>query len=132
LRKIISRGFTPRILRSPNPHVSFGGTGAHYCMGANLARMTVNLMFGALADAMPDLSALAPPERLRSGWLNGIKHWQVDYSGSAIAGRRRDGVKQFFEIGACPSGAVSYLGHLDHVDVDSRRRDLLQLFGISS
>jgi hypothetical protein len=34
--------------------------------------------------------------------------------------------------GACPSGAVSYLGHLDHVDVDSRRRDLLQLFGISS
>jgi cholest-4-en-3-one 26-monooxygenase len=69
------------ILRSPNPHLSFGGTGAHYCVGANLARMTVNLMFGALADAMPDLKALAPPERLRSGWLNGIKHWQVDYSG---------------------------------------------------
>jgi cholest-4-en-3-one 26-monooxygenase len=70
------------ILRSPNPHVSFGGTGAHYCMGANLARLTVNLMFEALADAMPDLKALAPPERLRSGWLNGIKHWQVDYSGT--------------------------------------------------
>jgi cholest-4-en-3-one 26-monooxygenase len=70
------------ILRSPNPHVSFGGTGAHYCMGANLARLTVNLMFEALAHAMPDLKALAPPERLRSGWLNGIKHWQVDYSGT--------------------------------------------------
>jgi cholest-4-en-3-one 26-monooxygenase len=69
------------ILRSPNPHVSFGGTGAHYCMGANLARLTVNLMFGALADAVPELQALAPPERLRSGWLNGIKHWQVDYTG---------------------------------------------------
>jgi cholest-4-en-3-one 26-monooxygenase len=69
------------ILRSPNPHLSFGGTGAHYCVGANLARLTVNLMFGALADTMPDLKALAPPERLRSGWLNGIKHWQVDYSG---------------------------------------------------
>jgi cholest-4-en-3-one 26-monooxygenase len=50
-------------------------------MGANLARLTVNLMFGALADAMPDLKELAPPERLRSGWLNGIKHWKVDYSG---------------------------------------------------
>ena len=69
------------ILRSPNPHVSFGGTGAHYCVGANLARLTVNLVFEALADAVPDLTALAEPERLRSGWLNGIKHWQVDYSG---------------------------------------------------
>jgi cholest-4-en-3-one 26-monooxygenase len=70
------------ILRSPNPHLSFGGTGAHYCVGASLARLTVNLMFEALADTMPDLKALAPPERLRSGWLNGIKHWQVDYSGA--------------------------------------------------
>jgi cholest-4-en-3-one 26-monooxygenase len=70
------------ILRNPNPHLSFGGTGAHYCVGASLARLTVNLMFDALADTMPDLKALAPPERLRSGWLNGIKHWQVDYSGA--------------------------------------------------
>ena len=69
------------ILRNPNPHLSFGGSGAHYCLGANLARMTVNLMFEALADTMPALLALSPPERLRSGWLNGIKHWQVDYSG---------------------------------------------------
>jgi cholest-4-en-3-one 26-monooxygenase len=61
--------------------VSFGGTGAHYCVGANLARMTVDLMFGAIADEMPDLRALSSPERLRSGWLNGIKHWHVDYSG---------------------------------------------------
>ncbi|TPG32820.1 cytochrome P450 [Mycolicibacterium hodleri] len=73
------------ILRNPNPHLSFGGTGAHYCVGANLARMTINLMFDALADAMPDLKALAPPERLRSGWLNGIKHWQVDYTGGCPA-----------------------------------------------
>ena len=75
------------ILRSPNPHVSFGGTGAHYCLGASLARLTVNLMFGALADAVPDLSALAPPQRLRSGWLSGIKHWQVDYSGGCPVAR---------------------------------------------
>jgi cholest-4-en-3-one 26-monooxygenase len=71
------------ILRHPNPHVGFGGTGAHYCIGANLARMTIDLMFNAIADAMPDLTSLAKPERLRSGWLNGIKHWQVDYSGEA-------------------------------------------------
>ncbi|HEX5143006.1 MAG TPA: cytochrome P450 [Mycobacterium sp.] len=74
--------FTFNILRDPNPHVGFGGTGAHYCIGANLARMTIDLMFNAIADHMPDLTSVGSPERLRSGWLNGIKHWQVDYSGT--------------------------------------------------
>jgi cholest-4-en-3-one 26-monooxygenase len=75
--------YTFNILRDPNPHVGFGGTGAHYCIGTNLARMTIDLMFNAIADAMPDLTPLAKPERLRSGWLNGIKHWQVDYTGAS-------------------------------------------------
>ena len=74
------------ILRSPNPHVGFGGTGAHYCIGANLARMTINLIFNAIADHMPDLKPISAPERLRSGWLNGIKHWRVDYGGDAEGG----------------------------------------------
>ena len=74
--------FTFNILRDPNPHVGFGGTGAHYCIGANLARMTIDLMFNAIADAMPDLTPLGKPERLRSGWLNGVKHWNVDYTGA--------------------------------------------------
>ncbi|MDX1878641.1 cytochrome P450 [Mycobacterium sp. SMC-18] len=72
---------TFNIMRSPNQHVGFGGTGAHYCIGANLARMTINLMFNAIADHMPDLTSIGEPERLMSGWLNGIKHWQVDYTG---------------------------------------------------
>jgi cholest-4-en-3-one 26-monooxygenase len=72
---------TFNILRDPNPHVGFGGTGAHYCIGANLARMTINLIFNAVADHMPDLKPISDPERLRSGWLNGLKHWQVDYTG---------------------------------------------------
>jgi cholest-4-en-3-one 26-monooxygenase len=71
------------ILRDPNPQVGFGGTGAHYCIGANLARMTINLIFNAVADHMPDLKPIGEPERLMSGWLNGIKHWQVDYTGAA-------------------------------------------------
>ena len=72
---------TFNIMRTPNQHVGFGGTGAHYCIGANLARMTINLMFNAIADHMPDLASIGEPERLMSGWLNGIKHWQVDYTG---------------------------------------------------
>ncbi|WP_433560316.1 cytochrome P450 [Nocardia sp. CA-151230] len=67
------------ILRDPNPHLAFGGTGAHYCVGANLARLEIDLMFNAIADAMPNLSEVAAPERLRSGWINGIKHWRVRY-----------------------------------------------------
>ncbi|MGZ4584725.1 MAG: cytochrome P450 [Mycobacterium sp.] len=74
--------YTFNILRSPNPQLGFGGTGAHYCIGANLARMTIDLIFNAIADQMPNLRPLSPPERLRSGWLNGIKHWQVDYTGA--------------------------------------------------
>ncbi len=74
---------TFNVLRDPNPHVGFGGSGAHFCIGANLARMTINLIFNAVADHMPDLKPVGEPERLRSGWLNGIKHWQVDYSGTS-------------------------------------------------
>jgi cholest-4-en-3-one 26-monooxygenase len=74
--------FTFNIMRNPNPHVGFGGTGEHYCIGANLARMTINLIFNAVADHMPDLKPISKPERLRSGWLNGIKRWQVDYTGN--------------------------------------------------
>ncbi|OBK78465.1 cytochrome P450 [Mycobacterium sp. 1274761.0] len=67
------------IRRDPNPHLGFGGTGAHYCVGANLARMTIDLMFNAIADHIPDLKPVSEPQRLRSSFINGIKHWQVEY-----------------------------------------------------
>ncbi|MGV9414073.1 cytochrome P450 [Nocardia sp. NPDC003693] len=67
------------VLRKNNPHVGFGGTGTHYCVGANLARLEIDLIFNAIADVMPNLSEVSEPVRLRSGWLNGIKSWQVKY-----------------------------------------------------
>jgi cholest-4-en-3-one 26-monooxygenase len=67
------------IMRDPNPQLGFGGTGAHYCIGANLARLEINLIFNAIADHLPDISALGEPKRLRSGWLNGIKELPVSY-----------------------------------------------------
>ncbi|GAB2861374.1 cytochrome P450 [Nocardioides pacificus] len=68
------------IMRDPNPHLAFGGHGAHYCIGANLARLEVKVMFEALADHCPDISKLGDPERLRSGWINGIKQLRVKYA----------------------------------------------------
>ncbi|GAB3859941.1 steroid C26-monooxygenase Cyp125 [Nocardioides maradonensis] len=72
--------FTFDIRREDNPHVGFGGHGAHYCLGANLARQEIWMIFNALADHAPDISRLAGPKRLRHGWINGIKELRVSYS----------------------------------------------------
>jgi cholest-4-en-3-one 26-monooxygenase len=72
--------FTFDITREVNPHVAFGGNGAHYCVGANLARQEIRLIFTALADHAPDIHKLAEPRRLRHSWINGIKDLQVAYS----------------------------------------------------
>jgi cholest-4-en-3-one 26-monooxygenase len=67
--------------RNPNPHLGFGGLGTHYCLGANLAKLEIELIFNAIADAMPDIALAGDPVRLRSGWINGIKHLPVSYRG---------------------------------------------------
>jgi cholest-4-en-3-one 26-monooxygenase len=68
------------VLRDPNPHLAFGGHGAHYCIGANLARLEVEVMFNAIADRMPDIEQTGDPRRLRHGWINGIKELPVRYA----------------------------------------------------
>jgi cholest-4-en-3-one 26-monooxygenase len=67
------------ISRNPNPHLSFGGNGAHFCIGANLARMEIKLIFNEIADIMPNIAKHAEPQRLRSGWINGVKELAVSY-----------------------------------------------------
>lgn len=67
------------ITRDPNPHLSFGGHGAHYCIGANLARTEIRMIFDALADLAPGITRAGEAARLRSGWLNGIKDLPVRY-----------------------------------------------------
>jgi cholest-4-en-3-one 26-monooxygenase len=69
------------IMRDPNPHLAFGGHGAHYCIGANLARLEVETMFNALADRAPDIRQVGEPRRLRHAWINGIKELPVAYGG---------------------------------------------------
>ena len=63
--------------RSPNDHVAFGGGGAHFCLGANLARMEIRVMFSEMMRLMPDLELTGEVSRLRSNFINGIKHLPV-------------------------------------------------------
>jgi cholest-4-en-3-one 26-monooxygenase len=78
---VFDRPFEFNILRDPNPHLAFGGQGTHYCIGANLARMEIRLIFNEIADQLPDIAKMAEPQRLRSGWINGIKDLHVSYHG---------------------------------------------------
>jgi cholest-4-en-3-one 26-monooxygenase len=68
------------ITREHNPHLAFGGHGAHYCIGANLARMEIKMIFEAVADLAPGIRRTGEVQRLRSGWLNGIKELPVSYA----------------------------------------------------
>ena len=71
------------ITRSPNPHMAFGGGGPHFCLGANLARMEIMVMFEHLLDRMPDITQAGPTQRLQSPFINGIKHIPVSFTPSA-------------------------------------------------
>jgi cholest-4-en-3-one 26-monooxygenase len=72
--------YTFDITRDPNPHLAFGGHGAHYCIGANLARVEMNLIFNELADQCTSIERLGEAVRLRHSWINGIKEMRVRHS----------------------------------------------------
>ena len=65
--------------RTPNNHLAFG-FGTHFCLGASLARLEIRTMFGELLGRLPDLELAAPAERLRSSFINGIKHLPVRFT----------------------------------------------------
>ncbi len=68
------------VTRENNEHVAFGGGGPHFCLGANLARAEIRIMFDVIADRMPDIRPLGPPRTLRSMFINGIKEIPVSYT----------------------------------------------------
>jgi cytochrome P450 len=68
------------IARTPNNHVAFGGPGPHFCLGAHLARLELNVAFKMLFDRYPDIASVGEPVMLRSNFVNGIKHLTASYT----------------------------------------------------
>ena len=68
------------VRRSPNPHVGFGAAGPHFCLGAHLARQEIKVMFRQLFERLPDIAASGEPDRLRSSFINGIKHLECTFT----------------------------------------------------
>lgn len=68
--------------RTPNHHMAFGAGGAHFCLGANLARLEIRIIFEELAKRCPDIHPTGPAERLRMNLVDGIKHLPVAFTPS--------------------------------------------------
>ncbi len=61
------------VTREPNEHVGFGGGGPHFCLGANLARREIAIMFEELFRVLPDIEISGEPAMLLSAFIHGIK-----------------------------------------------------------
>jgi len=68
------------ITRSPNPHVSFGGGGPHHCLGSHLARLEITVLLEELLATTASIEQAGEAQRLRSSWINGLKHLPVTVS----------------------------------------------------
>jgi cholest-4-en-3-one 26-monooxygenase len=68
--------------RTPNDHVTFGGGGVHYCLGASLARAEIKATMRQIVERLPDLELAGPPNRLHSDFVNGVKTMPVRFTPS--------------------------------------------------
>jgi cytochrome P450 len=68
-----------QVRRSPNEHLGFG-IGEHFCLGANLARLELHTAIRELTARLPDIELAAPPRRLRSNFINGVKEMRVRFT----------------------------------------------------
>jgi cholest-4-en-3-one 26-monooxygenase len=74
------------ITRRPNDHLTFGGGGVHFCLGASLARAEIKATMRQIVNRLPDIELTGKPVRLKSDFVNGIKKMPVRYTPTATAG----------------------------------------------
>jgi cytochrome P450 len=68
------------VTRTPNDHLGFGGPGPHFCLGAQLARREIMVMFRELFRRLPDLEVTGEPAYLSSNFIDGIKHLPCEFT----------------------------------------------------
>ena len=68
------------VTRAPNDHVGFGAGGPHFCLGANLARREIKVMFAELLHRLPDIRVTGAPDMLQSAFIHGIKRMRVEFT----------------------------------------------------
>ena len=68
------------ITRDNSAQIGFGGPGPHFCLGAHLARRQIAVMFRELLTRLPDIAMVGEPDYLRSNFINGIKHLNVEFT----------------------------------------------------
>ena len=78
--EVFDEPFKFDIQRTPNEHISFGGGGAHYCLGANLARAELRIIFREMLTRMDDIQMAGEPDFLRSNFIQGIKHMPITFA----------------------------------------------------
>jgi cholest-4-en-3-one 26-monooxygenase len=66
--------------RTPNDHVTFGGGGVHYCLGASLARAEIRAIMRQLVTRLDGFEVAGPVRRLRSDFVNGVKHLPIRFT----------------------------------------------------
>ncbi len=76
--------FTFDVRRSPNDHVGFGAGGPHFCLGANLARREIGVMFDELFRWLPDIRSSSEPDFLFSSFIHGIKRLRCEFTPAAV------------------------------------------------
>lgn len=75
---IFEEPFRFKVDRDPNPHLAFG-IGEHSCLGANVARLELRVLFRHLVARLDDIELAGPVERLRSCFVGGVKHIPIRY-----------------------------------------------------
>jgi methyl-branched lipid omega-hydroxylase len=68
------------VRREPNEHVGFGAGGPHFCLGANLARREIKVMFEELLHRLPDIRISGEPDMLQSAFIHGIKRMPCEFT----------------------------------------------------
>ena len=66
------------IRRDPNPHVAFGH-GTHFCLGANLARLELRLLFGALTQRWTNLRVITAPDIEPNIFAGAVRHFELGF-----------------------------------------------------